>query len=131
MAGNFEDIVNPRSFVAGQDFRTVNKQFTFVRLNSTPGATAGQLVTPSLGGNALGVVQNKPLAGEPGQVCGPGDTTKIQCGGTFALGDRISCDASGMAIISVSGDYILGHARTAGAAGQLATIVFQPTGRTM
>lgn len=124
MAGPTEDIVNPRSFVAGIDFRTApTKQFTFVRLN-----TAGALVTPTLGGNAVGVIQDKPLVGEAGQVCGPGDTTKVQCGGTFAAGDRIASDANGMAIASVTGDFLLGHARTAGAVGTLASILFQATG---
>lgn len=118
----FENITNPRSVVAGIDF-TATKQFTFVRLNSS-----GNAILTTLGGNAVGVMQDKPLTGSPGQICGPGDTTKIQCGGTFAIGDRISADASGFAIASVTGDYWLGYARTAGAVGTLASILFQPVG---
>ncbi len=117
----FEDINNPRSFVAGQDFTA--KQFTFVKLTTT-----NAVVTSTLGGNSDGVMQDKPLSGQAGQVCGPGDTTKVQCGGTFNIGDRIASDANGLAIACVTGDYILGHARSAGAINTLASILFQAVG---
>ena len=42
---------------------------------------------------------------------------------------QVATDATGSAIPAVSGDFVLGVALTAGAAGFLADILFQPQGR--
>ena len=97
------------------------KQFTFVKIDAY-----GQLATPTAGGYAIGVIQDKPLAGSPGAVCCPGDITSVQSGGVFAKGDDICTDASGYAVKATSGGYVLGIALSAGAVGSLASILYQP-----
>lgn len=115
----FENQVANRSFIAAISFASL--QFTFAKLNSS-----AQLAAPTLGGDAIGVVQDKPAAGDPGAVCRPGDITKVQCAATIAAGGYVSTDATGKAIPSVTNDYVLGIALAAGASGGLTTIVFQP-----
>jgi hypothetical protein len=120
----FEDIQSPRSILAGTSFAAL--QFTFVKLNGS-----GQLVSSAIGGNSIGVIQDKPAVGDPGSVCRPGDITKVQCSGTLVAGGNVSSDASGKAIPSVTGDYILGQALTAAVNGQVASVLFQPVGSKM
>lgn len=101
----------------------VGSQFCFVTLDSN-----GQIVlVTTAGAVAIGVLQDKPGAGDPGFVCGPGDLTKVQCGGNFAAGAKVGSNATGQAISVATGAY-LGHAITAGATGGVATILFQPQG---
>jgi len=102
----------------------VANQFCFVTTD-----TNGQLVLVSAaGGYAVGVLQDKPGAGDPGFICGPGDITKVQCGGTFAAGGRVSANASGQAVAATSAAAYLGIALTAGSANGVADILFQPQG---
>jgi hypothetical protein len=102
----------------------VASQFCFVTTDAS-----GQLVlTATAGGYAIGVLQDKPGAGDPGYVCGPGDITKVQCGGTFAAGGRVSSNATGQAVAATSAAAYLGIALTAGAANGVADILFQPQG---
>lgn len=96
-------------------------QYCFVKLD-----TLGQLALASAGGYAIGVLQDKPLAADPGAVCFPGDITKVQCGGTFAAGQDVCADAAGKAVAATSGGFVLGQALTAGAAGAIADIIYQP-----
>jgi hypothetical protein len=89
----------------------------------------GQVVTvTTAGGYAVGVLQDKPHANDPGFVCGPGDLTKIQCGGTFAAGDRLTSDVNGQAVVAAAGAPFLGFARAAGAPGAITEMLFQPQG---
>jgi len=116
------NLAHHQSFVATTDFSTSGSgQYRFVKLD-----TAGGLVLAGNGQSPIGVLQDAPSSGQPGSVAGPGSRTPIQCGGSFSIGDRISCDANGKAILSVSGDFILGRAITAGASSTLADILFQP-----
>ena len=101
----------------------VTSQFCFVTLDSN-----GQLVLDTTAqGNAIGVLQDKPGAGDPGFVCGPGDITKVQAGGTFAAGARVGSNTTGQAIAATAAGPYLGWALSAGAAGGIATILFQPS----
>jgi hypothetical protein len=101
----------------------VSNQYCFVTLDAN-----GQLILQTTAaGNAVGVLQDKPGAGDPGFICGPGDITKVQCGGTFAAGTKVGSDATGKAVVVATGPY-LGQALTAGAAGGIANILFQPDG---
>lgn len=113
------EIVKVKSIKATASF--ASKQFTFVKLD-----TSGQIATPSSGGYAIGVVQDKPGAGDPGAVCFPGDITKVICGGSFNAGGDVMSDGNGAAVAGTSGSYILGQALTAGVSGFLADIVYQP-----
>jgi hypothetical protein len=102
-------------------------QFLFVKLDS-----AAKIVVTTLGGSAIGVVQDKPAAGEVGSVALFGSITKVMSAGTIAQGANVSCDATGKAIPSVSGDFILGvNAGPAVTTGQLALVLFQPLGSKM
>ena len=97
-------------------------QYSFVKINSS-----GLLALPSAGGYAVGVLQDKPAAGDPGAVCFPGDITKVVVGsGGFSAGGDVSTDASGHAIAGASGDYVLGIALEAGVNGSIANIIYQP-----
>lgn len=97
--------------------------YLFVNIDSN-----GQVVAAGNGGDAIGVIQDKAGAGDPSLVCGPGDITKVTCGGSFNPGDYVQSNASGQAVKAVSGSIILGKALSAGANAFLADILFQPRG---
>ncbi len=117
-------IVGPKSILASADLSA--KQFTFVVMNA-----AGQLITPLFSGHAtIGVLQDKPTAqGQPGQVCRPGDISKIYCGGSVNAGDFVTTDTNGKAITATSGTEVAGQAMDAGASGSIIRIVYQPMGK--
>lgn len=117
----YESQVANRSFLATSSL--VSKQFTFVDVD-----TSGGISSSTSGGDAIGVVQDKPAAASPGAVCRPGDITKIVAGGTFAAGDKLMSDSAGKAVVATTGGYILGKALAAGASGKVTTMVFQPDG---
>lgn len=117
----YENVVSPNSFKATATF--ASKQYTFVTLDAN-----GQLASPSAGASAIGVIQDKPGAGDPGAVCRPGDVTKVMAGGSFNPGDKIASDGNGKAVLATSGAYILGQACAAGASGKITTMIFQPEG---
>ncbi len=116
----FESTIRTNSFVTSTSY--ASKQFCFVAF----AALAHTLANPTLGGYAIGVIQDNPASGEPGAVCVPGSITKVQCGGSFNDGDEVSTDANGKAIAAASGDLVLGRAMSAGANATVATILFQP-----
>jgi len=117
-----EVIKNNKSYVSTAD--QSSNQYKFQNIDAN-----GQIVLAGAGADAIGVLQDKPTAGQPGSVCGPGDITQVQAGGSFAAGASISSDLNGKAIASVTGSAILGKAMTAGAAGSNAYVLFQPVGR--
>lgn len=91
--------------------------------------------TVGLAGNgeaADGVLQNKPNTGQAASIAVPGDTTKVLTAAALAAGADASSDAAGLAVVSASGDYILGKVLTATSAGggELATILLVTPGRT-
>lgn len=113
------EILKTKSIKATASF--ASKQYTFVTLDGS-----GQLATPSAGANAIGVIQDKPAAGDPGAVCYPGDVTKVMAAGTISAGGDVSTDGNGKAVASTSGAYVLGMALSAGASGSLMDILYQP-----
>lgn len=113
------EIVRTKSIVATSTLAA--GQFHFVKIDAN-----GQIVLCGDGGYAVGVVQDKPGASDPGAVCYPGDITKIMCGGTFSAGDELASDSSGHAVYAVTGDYVLGVALSAGADTKYATMIYQP-----
>jgi hypothetical protein len=99
-------------------------QYCFVTFDSS-----GRLVlTNTAGGYAVGVLQDKPGAGDPGTICGIGDVTKVQCGGTIAASQRVSANATGQAVVATSTQPYLGIALQAGAVNGLTDIIFCPSG---
>ncbi len=114
------EVLRMRSFKATGSL--ASSQFCFVKID-----TSGGIALPSAGGYAIGVLQDKPAAGDPGAVCSPGDITKVVSGGAFAAGQGVSTDASGNAIAAISADYQLGIAlQAATGSAQTVSILYQP-----
>lgn len=116
-------IVGPKSIEASASLTA--KQFYFIKID-----TNGQLASvASTGGRSIGVLQDKPTAqGQPGQVCRPGDISKIVLGGTVAAGDFVMSDSNGKGVVCTSGSHILGQALDGGDSGDIVRIVFQDMG---
>jgi hypothetical protein len=114
------DLVRTKSIKATASL--ANNQFSFVKLDVN-----GQLVLASAGGSCVGVLQDKPGAGDPGAVCFPGDITKVLCGAAIPAGSAVASDGSGRAVVGTSGASALGYALTASTAlGQIIDIVYKP-----
>src|SRR5579883_2314638 len=95
-------------------------QFCFVAVNSS-----GQLALPSAGGEAEGILQDKPngagVAGEVGiLVVGTGGVT---------AGDLLATDVNGKAVTATTGNKILGRALATGAAGVIIPALIQQKGK--
>jgi len=120
----YENIHSSKSIKATASL--VASQFCFVTLDAN-----GQLVlVTTSAGNGIGVLQDKPGAGDPGFVCGPGDITKVQCGASFAAGARLMSNTTGQAVAATAAGPYMGWALTAGSAGGVADMLFQPDGFT-
>lgn len=76
----------------------------------------------------LGILQNKPYAGEAAQVCIFG-MSKVFAGGTITAGAPISYDSSGHVIDALSGDVVIGRGlEAATTAGEKVTaFIFPPS----
>lgn len=96
-------------------------QFVFMQVDSS-----GLANLPVAGGYSHGVIQDKPQIGDPTAICFPGDITKVLANGTIALGGLVSTDQNGNAVPATPGTVVLGIALTAGAAGYLMDIIYQP-----
>lgn len=120
----WEQIHNATSIPASADLSSY--QYHFVKLD-----TNGQLALASDGGNAIGVLQDKPnAAAQPGSVCGPGDITRVVYGDAVAKGAQVASDTNGHCVTAVSGDQILGYnLDQTGVANEIGAIRFQPTGK--
>lgn len=105
--------------VAGADLSS--SQFKFVESNSSGTAT----VCNSAGEYALGVLQNDPTSGNAATIATSG-ISKVVLGGTVAINDQISTDASGRAIAATTGHKILGIAIKGGAVGEIGSVLLRP-----
>jgi hypothetical protein len=118
-----QERINPLSVLASADLSA--SQFCFVTLNGS-----GQLALPSAGGDAIGVLQDKPDAagrvGLVGLLEGSG-RLKVVAGATLTPGQKVQSDASGHAIVAATGDRELGTVLVGGASGELVEI--QPGSR--
>jgi hypothetical protein len=117
--------------VGVKSFNSTNalaSQFVFVEPDPN---NANSVILPQHAGDyCIGVTQDTPSAGDPTAVCGIGSVTKVLCAGTFAIGQAVTCDINGNAVAATSSTCVLGIAVTAGAAGFLADILYQPVGAT-
>jgi len=75
-------------------------------------------------------VQNVPKSGQYATVAYAGPS-KVVAGAAITYGNLLTCDASGRAIVCVSGSYVLGRAiEAAGAAGDvISAVLFTVGGR--
>lgn len=115
-----QEKLNTLSGEAAADLST--NQFHIVALNSS-----GQLAVAGAGLEADGVLQDKPDAqGKVGSYA-IGGVTKIKAGAVLAAGAKFSSDATGRAILSILGDFVLGRTRTAAAAAdEIIEAIWQP-----
>ena len=97
--------------------------FSFVTIDTSGGA-----VIASQGAEAIGVIQEGALAGDPVPVCVPGSITKVLCGGTVTAGQYVASDSLGRAVAATSGAHYLGSVIQGAGLNQLAVILFQPLG---
>lgn len=97
--------------------------FSFVNLDNLGGA-----VIATQGAEAIGVIQEGGLAGDPVPVCMPGSITKVLCGATVTPGQYVSSDATGRAVPATSGAHFLGQVVQGATVNTLAVILFQPIG---
>jgi hypothetical protein len=120
------------------DIDLTGDQYKFVVLGSD-----GYLDVCTAGALAMGVVQDSPVGtvGQPlassVRYLGP---SKVQCGGSFNPGDKISSDSAGKAVLYtgatvftgtpyvVSGSQVLGIALQPGASSSDTAMLFRPSG---
>lgn len=99
-------------------------QYKFVKYSAS-----GVEVCDTAGEAAIGVLQNKPTAG---QVCeiGFSGVSKVTVGtGGITAGNNVQSDASGLAIAAAIGDYSQGVALETGAAGARVAVLLRPQGQ--
>jgi len=86
------------------------EQYTFGVVDS-----AGQVAQQTTaGGDADGVIMNKPEAqGDPTEFA-IGGVAKVVAGATVAAGAKVQSDTTGRGITAATGDHVLGKALTGG-----------------
>ena len=100
-------------------------QFCFVLVNSD-----GNLALPSAGGDADGVLQDKPSAlGVFGEVGILGVSKLVVGAAGVTAGDLLTTDTAGKAVTAVSTNKILGRALATGAAGVIIPALIQQKGK--
>lgn len=112
---HFED-----TFKAGADLSA--EQYKLVKVtasNTVEVAGAGEL--------AIGVLQDKPVADQGGNVTVIG-LTKVVAGGTIAAGAKVAANATGQAVVAAAGNEVLGIAQEAGVANDVIEILFNQQG---
>ena len=100
-------------------------QFCFMATNSS-----GQLALPSAGGDADGILQDKPnAAGQEGQLAISGVSKVVVGTGGVTAGDLLATDNAGKAVTAASTNKILGRALATGAAGVIIPALIQQKGK--
>ena len=119
----YEQTLRNISLLAGADLSA--SQFCFVVVNN-----AGQLALPAAGGDADGVLQDKPnAAGQAGEVAILGVSKVVVGTGGVTAGDLIATDNAGKAVTAATGNKILGRAMATGAAGTIVPVLIQQKGK--
>jgi hypothetical protein len=104
------------TYVAGADL--TGKQYTFVT------SDGDEVTTTGAGASATGVLWNEPTLADAATVVRGGEVNVYVGTGGLTVGANVASDAAGLAVVAGTGDEILGVARTAAAAGGLATVTF-------
>lgn len=114
-----QERINPLSVLASADLSA--SQFCFVTVNGS-----GLLALPAAGADAIGVLQDNPDAanrvGLVGLLNGSG-RLKVVAGATLTPGQIVQSDASGHAIVALTGDRELGTVIVGSASGELVEIL--------
>ncbi len=117
-----QEQVRSLSFEAGVDLSA--KQFHFVTLDAN-----GNVVLPSAGAEAIGVLQNAPALGQMAEVAmlNMSGRLKVTAGAGLTVGQKIQAFGTGTAIVAASGDRELGTVAKAAASNEL--VEFLPGSR--
>lgn len=115
-------LFKPGVFSATADLSAA--QFTAVKLDTT---NPLQVVAAAAGNLALGVLQNKPIAGEAAEVMTEG-ISKCVYGGTVAVGDRLAVGTGGKLVVATAGAWIVGQALLAGVANDIGSVKIDALG---
>ena len=100
-------------------------QFCFMTVNSS-----GQLALPSAGGDADGILQDKPnAAAVEGELAVLGISKLVVGAAGVTAGDLLATDANGKAVTATTGNKILGRALATGAAGVIIPALIQQKGK--
>lgn len=118
MAGFNNTKVHAETYIAGADLSA--KQYTFVT------SDGDEVTTTGAGEAATGVLFNAPVAADAATVVRGGEVIVTVGTGGLAIGGEVASDAAGLAVAATSTDVVVGIARTAAAAGGLATVTFLP-----
>jgi hypothetical protein len=118
----FAEQLHTWSAEAAADLSTY--QYHCVKLNSS-GKVA---ICGTLGERFIGILQNKPTAGEQAEIALPGGITKVLFGGTVDENDEIMTDASGHAIVATTGYYSGGVCVLGGAVTEIGSMLYCPHG---
>lgn len=93
---SFQNTGNVHSLVAAADLSAA--QFRAVKVNSS-----GQAALAAAGEFAIGILQNKPTAGQTATVVTVGPISKAVAGGSITAGALVASDASGKLKAAVLG----------------------------
>jgi hypothetical protein len=94
-------------------------QYKFMLLGAS-----GIALNTVAGGPCVGVLQNKPAAGEVGAVA-VGGVAKVLAGGVITRGANVQSNASGVAIAAASGDFSQGTALATAASGDIIPVLLR------
>lgn len=111
----FHEDVKKVTILAGSDLSA--NQYSFVNRNAS-----NQLALAGAGLDADGVLYDKPSAQGRAAAVAINGVAKVLLGGTVAVGDDVTSDATGRAVTATTGDVILGVCAKGGAVGEIGSV---------
>lgn len=109
------------SLTAAADLSTKQNLFAIIS-----GANGCNLA--GAGGDAIGVILNKPASGVPAEI-GVGPIVPITLNATLAAGAEVMSDATGKAVAWTTSNRSLGYLTVGGGAGDVVNMLFTQGGR--
>lgn len=106
-------------------------QFTFVDVLPATGAgLSGAAIgaPPSAGAACIGILQNNPVLGEPGEVMTSG-VSKMQLGTNVGINTKLMTNAAGLAVPATAGNYAIARALESGVTGDLIAVLLIRDGK--
>lgn len=97
------------------------KQFYFVDITGVHECG----IPAAAGGDAVGVLQNKPQHVGDAATVGYLGVSLVVAGGTLTAADKVSCDVNGAAVTASGSSTVLGKCIIGAAVGQLAVILLR------
>jgi hypothetical protein len=90
--------------------------------------TGGKAALCGDGELGVGIIQNKPAAGEAAVLAISGKV-KAVAGGSVTVGGPVASDSNGKIVNAATGDYVLGTALQAASSGDIFEIIFNNSGK--